>query len=506
MLSFAALLAITTFIGYEGLQLAVVLNSRIDTLYSRDVVGLAAVKDLEIDKALIARCSRNAILGMAKKEDLTVQEKEFTALLAKLEADLTTAEKAETAPEVKKELAEARVLIPSYVNGARAVFREVKLEDFEKANLALKAASGTITKRLNATISRAGLDKQQNVAEAKRQAADQFSQSLHRMIWTLAVAIGLGLLLAVSLARMFSTPLIQTVQLLRHVAAGDLTRKLKIDTRDEIGCMAAALNEALESISSTLAAVGSASKNLTAVSSELARSSLSLAGGTQEQAASLEQTSASLEQISVAVRHSSDNATQASQLASSSRDAAEGGGHILHSAVSAMNEITAAARAISTIVVAIDEITFQTNLLAVNASIEAAQAGEHGRGFAVVATEVRTLAQRSARAAQEIKDLIENSIRKVANGSELVNSSGRNFDEILASVKNVTSIVGEIAVDTREQTQGIEQVSIAMSRIDQVNQANANQTDVLSETAAKVAKHAMDLDQLVSQFVVASSR
>ena len=502
MISFGLLLAITTFIGYEGVVLAIALNGKIDTLYSRDVIGLAAVKDVEIDKALIARCSRNAILGMAKKEDLAIQEKEFSKLFAKLHADLTTAETLETSTDVRDVLRSIRGMLPAYEKSARQVFERVQAQDAEGAKAALKAASSGIIKQLNSAVSLAGVDKQKNVAEAKQQAAAQFSQSLHAMLATLLAAIALGMLFAFFLARAFSRPLIATVQLLRHVAAGDLTHKLEIETRDEIGSMANALNEAIDSIRHTLSSVGAASKTLTSVSNELAKSALSLAGGTQEQAASLEETSASLEQISVAVRHSSDNANQASRLAASSRDAAENGGRILAAAVGAMNEISAASKEISAIIGAIDEITFQTNLLAVNASIEAAHAGDQGRGFAVVATEVRTLAQRSARAAQEIKNLVENSVHKINNGAGLVNTSGQNFEEIISAVKNVTSIVGEIAVDAREQTVGIEQVALAMNRIDQVNQGNSTQTERLSETAWKVAEHAQQLETLVNQFVV----
>ena len=403
---------------------------------------------------------------------------------------------------MRAQLQQIRDVLPDYEQREREVFEQVRLQNGERANEVLKAASPTIIKRLNSVVSEAGKAKQENVAEARNQADLQSSQSLNTMLWTLFGAVALGLVLAFFLARAFSRPLIATVQLLRRVAAGDLTQKLDIGTQDEIGSMAKALNEAMDSIGLTLAAVGESSRNLTAVSRELATSAGSLAGGAQEQAASLEETSASLEQISATVRHSCDNAEKASQLASSSRDAAVNGGEVLTSAVGAMNEISAAAREIAAIIGAIDEITFQTNLLAVNASIEAAHAGEHGRGFAVVATEVRNLAQRSSRAAQNIKDLVENSIRKVNNGSGLVDTSGRNFAEIIAPVKGVTSIVGEIAVEAREQTLAVEQVSVAMSRIDQVTQENSTQTDRLSQTASKVAEHALHLERLVSRFVV----
>lgn len=501
MLGFGFLLVLTTVIGCQGLRLAMLLNGKIAILYSRDVVGLAAVKDVEIDKALIARCSRNAILGIANKEDLPLEEKEFATLLAKLKSDLATAEQAESALEVREQLKQIRGLLPAYEKSAREVFEQVGRGDAEHAKASLKLAAGGVIKKLNTSVALAGAGKKKSVEEAKRQAALQFSQSLQSMCWTLIAAIVLGFVLALLLARTFSRPLVEAVRVLRLAATGDLTHQLPITSKDEIGAMAGALNNALHSICQTLAAVNKCSKNLTTVSSELARSAVTLASGTQEQAASLEETSASLEQISVAVRHSCDNANQASQLASSSRDAAESGGQVLNAAIGAMNEIDSAAREIATIVTAIDEITFQTNLLAVNASIEAAHAGEQGRGFAVVATEVRSLAQRSARAAQNIRDLVEDSIRKVSNGSGLVNNSGKNFDEIISTVKNVTSIVGEIAVDTREQTVGIEQVAIAMSRIDQVTQGNNTQTEQLSETASTVAQHAHELDLLVNQFV-----
>jgi methyl-accepting chemotaxis protein len=251
--------------------------------------------------------------------------------------------------------------------------------------------------------------------------------------------------------------------------------------------MAAALNEALDKMRATLREVGESATNASASSQQLAGAATTIADGCLEQAASLEQTSASLEEMTATVRQNAYRAKQASELASGSKDAGERG-HLVLNAVAAMEDINVASAKISDIISTIDEIAFQTNLLAVNAAVEAARAGEEGRGFAVVASEVRSLAQRSAGAAKEIKQLIQDSLRKVERGSELVH--------------RVTLLVGEIAAASEEQTTGIEQVNTALTQMDRVAQSNASQTEGLSSTAHSLSEQSARLMELIGTFKV----
>ena len=273
-----------------------------------------------------------------------------------------------------------------------------------------------------------------------------------------AVALVFATLTTRQLRSQIAVPLERAAAALLQVANGDLTASLEVDSTDEVGQMAKALNDALEKLRATLQEVAETAATVTSSSQQLAASAVEIAGGAQKQAASLEQTSASLEQITATVRQSADNARQASQLATGSRESAEQGQEVVSSAIAAMTEINTASAKISDIISTINEIAFQTNLLAVNAAVEAARAGEEGRGFAVVATEVRSLAQRSAEAAKEIKGLIQDSLEKVEKGSELVNRSGATLHGIVGSVKRVTDIVGEIAAAAGEQSTGIDQV------------------------------------------------
>jgi methyl-accepting chemotaxis protein len=328
--------------------------------------------------------------------------------------------------------------------------------------------------------------------------------SLQRML-TIALfvmAFAFAILTTLLLYRQIAVPLKRAVDVLRLVAAGDLTAVLDVQSADEAGMMAEALNEALEKLRNTLQNVSESAANASSSSQQLAAASEAIASGAQEQAASLEETSASLEEITASVRQSADNAQQASQLAAGSKDSALQGQEVVSKAITAMSEINVASAKISEIISTIDEIAFQTNLLAVNAAVEAARAGDEGRGFAVVASEVRSLAQRSALAAKEIKGLIQDTLRKVDVGTALVNRSGETLQGIVGSVKRVTDIVGEIAASSAEQSTGIEQVNNAMTQMDHVTQANSAQTEELSATARTLSDESAHLMELVASFTL----
>ncbi|AWM40516.1 Methyl-accepting chemotaxis protein II [Gemmata obscuriglobus] len=298
---------------------------------------------------------------------------------------------------------------------------------------------------------------------------------------------------------------VQAIQgTIRALAAGDFTASVPDLGTDDMGQMARSLNEAVLNVRTALEGVREVSEQLADASGQLSSASDEISSGAQEQASSLEETASTLQEITSTVRQSADSAQQARQLASGSKEVAEKGGSVVSSAVGAMSEINASSKKIADIITTIDEIAFQTNLLALNAAVEAARAGEQGRGFAVVATEVRNLAQRSATAAKEIKGLIQDSVKKVEAGTELVNKSGDTLAEIVTSVKRVTDIVTEMAAASREQSTGIEQVNKAVSQMDTVTQRNASQTEEMSATAQTLTDQAGQLRDLVGRFKLGS--
>src|SRR5690606_4868110 len=232
----------------------------------------------------------------------------------------------------------------------------------------------------------------------------------------------------------------------------------------------------------------------------LFRSNMDLSSRTEQQAASLEETASSMEELTSTVKQNEDNARQANQMAISASEVAVRGGTVVSEVVDTMGSIDASARKIVDIIGVIDGIAFQTNILALNAAVEAARAGEQGRGFAVVAAEVRSLAQRSAAAAKEIKHLIDDSVNKVDQGSKLVATAGSTIQEVVDSVRHVTDIMGEIMAASQEQSAGIEQVNTAISQMDQVTQQNAALVEEAAAAAASLQEQASGLTSAVSIF------
>jgi methyl-accepting chemotaxis protein len=501
MAAFGSVLFFLLPIGY----LAVTQISRLSDvnaqIFNRDVGGIDAIKQAEVDQATLARVLALAALSRGDNAGVGRAEQDFQSLLVDMRASMADAYSRSIRANLRNQLQSASSVVPDFEHAAQDLFARAKAGDQAGTTASLKSALSSAD-QLREILHQASVMKKANVESSRVNEKETIQKTRTQLVWLIVLAVAFGLFVNLSIARSFSVPLKEAVSMLGFVERGDLTQRLEIDSQDEIGRLAKALNAALDNVRDVMTKVGEASRGLTTASTQLAKSADVMAGGAHEQAASLEQTSASLEQITATVRQNSDNARQASQFAMSSRDAAEKGGTVVHNAMDAMNEINDASAKIAAIIRVIDEIAFQTNLLAVNASVEAARAREHGKGFAVVATEVRTLAQRSGTAAKEIKALIGDSRRKVENGSTLVNRSGQTLTTIVASVKRVTDIVSEIAAASREQSTGIEQVNTAMMQMDRVMQSNSSQTEELSATANMLAANAVQLEQLIARFVV----
>jgi len=360
----------------------------------------------------------------------------------------------------------------------------------------LTPAGGATNKTLGSLIA-----LQQKFAEAHGQdTVATMSQGRILLVGLSGLALLAAVVLAWLLARSITRPLKQAVEVAQRVAAGDLTSAVEVKSKDETGLLLQALKDMNESLVKIVGEVRGGTDSITTASQQIASGNADLSQRTEEQASSLEETASSMEELTSTVKQNAENAKQANQLAAGASEVAVKGGTVVGQVVTTMSSINESSKKIVDIISVIDGIAFQTNILALNAAVEAARAGEQGRGFAVVATEVRTLAQRSAAAAKEIKQLIGDSVNKVEDGTKLVDQAGKTMDEIVTAVKRVTDIMAEITAASQEQSSGIEQVNQAVTQMDEVTQQNAALVEEAAAAAESMQEQAQNLTQAVSVF------
>ena len=403
--------------------------------------------------------------------------------------------------EEKAEFAKVTALRKAYLAAREQVSRLKKAGDVE-------GAAKLFAEQFEPT-SAAYLAGVQSLVEMQRRTFDASAervQALRLRATTVLVVVGLlsvviGMALAWQLTRSITVPLREAEAAAQAVARMDLSQPARRHyARDETGQLMQAIDAMREALRKTVHEVRRAVDSISTASTQIATGNQDLSARTEQTASNLEETASAMEQLTSTVRNSADAAAQANQLATSAADVAQRGGAVVGEVVATMTEIHQASQKIADIIGVIDGIAFQTNILALNAAVEAARAGEQGRGFAVVAGEVRSLAGRSAEAAREIKSLISASVERVETGSRLVGDAGSTMSEIVASVQRVTDIIGEISSATREQSQGIGQVNLAVTDLDRMTQQNAALVEQSTAAAESLKDQAGRLSGTVSTF------
>jgi len=386
--------------------------------------------------------------------------------------------------------------------GVKPAIEALNNRDFQSAGELFNGPLLTVFKQINVTMNQLMQLQQDEGKDLYAQAQDRYHGLLTLTIVALVLGVSVAVIMGVWMIRAISGPLNEAVKVARGVADGDLTQSIHVHSGDEAGQLMAALQTMNTRLQQIVGEVRIGTETIASASSEIASGNLDLSARTEHQAGSLEETASAMEQLTSTVKQNADNARQANQLAASASVVAVQGGQVVSQVVATMNNINESSKKIVDIISVIDGIAFQTNILALNAAVEAARAGEQGRGFAVVASEVRSLAQRSAAAAKEIKMLIDDSVDKVGQGSKLVEQAGVTMDEVVASVKRVTDVMGEITAASQEQSAGIEEVNRAITQMDEATQQNAALVEQAAAAAQSLQDQAGRLTKAVSVFKI----
>ncbi len=496
---FVAVLILTCLLGVFSIIQLTRFNSAADEM-GNDLMP-SSISGMGMKESVSRMRSQEAQLATAETPELakTYQERTNEAIEAFRKNHKEFLKNADS-PEDKKALDELLIAFNAYAQISEKISNLAREGKTQDAVALLRTESSASNRKM-----RGMLDK---IVDAQLLAGQKAAENSHELflkarlliIVAIAISIAIGFIMAIWLARIVSKPLQNAVGLAQSIAAGDLTNKIEAESTCETGQLIRALADMNTSLLNVVTEVRAGTEQINHAATEIASGNLDLSSRTEEQASSLEETASSMEEITATVKHNSENAKQANVLSQTATSIAEKGGTVVSEVVSTMTSINESSKKIVDIISVIDGIAFQTNILALNAAVEAARAGEQGRGFAVVASEVRSLAQRSASAAKEIKELINDSVEKVSQGTRLVDTAGSTMQEVVESVKRVSDIISEITAAGQEQTSGIEQVNQAIIQMDGVTQQNSALVEEAAAAAATLQEQSANLVQVVSVF------
>jgi methyl-accepting chemotaxis protein len=493
----SALLVVIGAIGLYGISKS---NAALKTVYedrSVPAAQLAQIDSMMQQNRMLALITLMSPGAEAVKINSAKIEGNIAAITKLWEAYMATAQ---TEEEAKLAKAFATVRGRYVAEGLRPSIVAMRADDIPQLASLVQDTLPVLYEQANAA-SQALIKLQLDVAKQEFDASVARYQTIFTLsIAAIVVGVAFAWLLGLTLIRGVSRSLGEAVSLSEAVAQGDLTRRVQVHGKDEVASVLQALGAMQHNLVQIVGRVRQGSESVSTASAEIAQGNQDLSARTESQASALEETAASMEELSSTVKQNADNARQANQLAQSASTVAVQGGEVVAQVVDTMKGINDSSRKIADIISVIDGIAFQTNILALNAAVEAARAGEQGRGFAVVASEVRSLAGRSAEAAKEIKQLINDSVTRVGQGTTLVDQAGATMNEVVASIRRVTDIMGEISAASTEQSQGVAQVGEAVQSMDQATQQNAALVEESTAAAMSLREQAQHLNQLVGTF------
>ncbi|WP_313700260.1 methyl-accepting chemotaxis protein [Achromobacter sp.] len=491
-------------IGAFGVWGLARINDMNDRLYDTELRGISDLKEANINLIYAGR-ARNAYLGASTDQERLALRKQFDDAVKNMDVLREKAASKFYEEQTKRLLVQFGETEQVWKRDAAAFFEAARSEPMTQTDPRVAEAEKRViasSQKLDDLMTNLAISKEK-VAERSVAEGTALYNTVRAIMIALAIAgVAIGMLLGWLVTRGIVRPLGEAVSAARQVAAGDLTTDIRVVTRDETGDLMGALKAMNESLARIVKDVRDGCENIASASSQIAQGNADLSQRTEEQASSLEETAASMEELTSTVQQNANNASEADRLVSQASNVAVRGGEVVEGVVQTMSAISDSSRRIADITGVIDGIAFQTNILALNAAVEAARAGEQGRGFAVVAGEVRTLAQRSAVAAKEIKALIDESATRVEGGTRQVDEAGRTMREVVDSVRQVATLVREISGASEEQSTGIGQVNQAVSQMDTVTQQNAALVEEAAAAAASMQEQATRLAQEVRRFKV----